>query len=232
MIHSVKEFTARGDAVKQQSTAISDRTVGRLSLYRRILYGLQAEGVASIYSHQLAELSGVSAAQVRRDMMAIEPSGSSRLGYDVQYLIDSISELLDAEEPEGAVLVGIGNLGRAIIDFFSGRRPNLSIVAAFDVDPEKVNRVIHGCRCYLLSELPAYVQEHTIHVGLITVPAVQAQEVADILVDAGITGILNFAPVRLRVPPDVYIENRDMTTSLEQVAYFARQRASRRNEEQ
>jgi redox-sensing transcriptional repressor len=210
---------------------ISDKTVGRLSRYRRILYGLQAEGVASVYSHQLAELSGVSAAQVRRDMMAIEPSGSSRMGYDVQHVVDSISRLLDADKPEGVVLVGIGNLGRAIIDYFSGRRPNLSIVAAFDIDPTKVNRVIHGCRCYLLSEISSYIREHDIRVGIIAVPAPGAQEVADILVNTGITGILNFAPTRLRIPPDVYIEDRDMTTSLEQVAYFARQRASRRIEE-
>jgi redox-sensing transcriptional repressor len=216
--------------MNQSSMVISDRTVGRLSQYRRILYGLLSEGVASLYSHQLAELSGVSAAQVRRDMMAIEPSGSSRMGYDIQHVIDSISRLLDADHPEGMVLIGIGNLGRAIIDYFSGRRPNLSIVAAFDTDPAKVNRVIHGCRCHLLSEMPAFIRDHAISVGIITVPADQAQDTADMLVEAGVTGILNFAPIRLRVPPGVYIENRDMTTSLEQVAYFARQRASRRIE--
>ena len=213
---------------KPNQVEIPDRTIGRLSLYRRLLADLLEDGIPNIYSHQLANISGVTAAQVRRDMMTIGYSGTSRLGYDVKELIDSISDLLDAQRLENVVLVGVGNLGRAIISYFSGRRPNLSVTAAFDIDPDKTGRVSLGCRVYPLQELAQIVKETDIKVAIITVPEAKAQEVADVLVQAGVKGILNFAPTRLRTPGDVYVENMDVTMSLERVAYFARQRESRR----
>ncbi|MCX5768879.1 MAG: redox-sensing transcriptional repressor Rex, partial [Candidatus Hydrogenedentes bacterium] len=105
-----------------------------------------------------------------------------------------------------------------------GRRPRLSIEAAFDTDPAKVNRVIHGCRCYPLDDVERVVQSRGIEIGVLTVPADQAQGVVEYLVRAGIRGILNFAPVRLSVPEHVYVEDIDMTMSLEKVAFFARQK--------
>lgn len=207
---------------------ISDKTIGRLSLYRRMLLNLQAEGALSVYSHQLAVTSGVSAAQVRRDMMVIGYTGTPSHGYDIKELTKSIGRLLDAKGVEGVALVGVGNLGRAIISYFAGRRPNLSIIAAFDVDPILYDRVIHGCHCYPLSELSQVITANEIKIGIITVPAGEAQGVADLLINSGVRGILNFAPVRLRVPEWVYVENMDVTMSLEKVAYFAREKSGKR----
>jgi redox-sensing transcriptional repressor len=198
------------------------KTIGRLSLYRRLLNTLLMSNVQSIYSHQLASLAGGTAAQVRRDMMSIGYTGSPKRGYDVRELIESIGIFLDSPRSQGVALVGIGNLGRAIMSYFAGRRPRLSIVAAFDVDPYKTDRVILGCRCYHLSQLTETVASLDIRVGIVTVPAAEAQSIAEQMVIAGVRGILNFAPVPLRVPPEVYVEDIDMTMSLEKVAYFAR----------
>jgi len=215
----------------QKKMAVSGKTIGRLSQYRRILYGLMADGERYIFSHQLAAYMGGSAAQVRRDVMAVGYTGSPTRGYDVHELSRAIGDFLDAPSGQSVALVGVGNLGRAILAYFTGRRPRLSIVAAFDVDPGKVNRVIHGCRCFSFDEMETVVRDKQIEIGLITVPADQAQGVTERLVRAGVTGIVNFAPVRLWVPADVYVEEIDMTTSLEKAAYFARQRANNRKGE-
>ncbi len=207
----------------------SEKTIGRLSLYRRLLNEMQAEGATGVYSHELAAKAGVTAAQVRRDMMAVGYSGSPTKGYNVAGLGEAIGTFLDAPEPEGVALVGVGNLGRAILAFFAGRRPKLAVVAAFDNDPEKVGRVIQGCRCYSIDEMAERIAEHGIRAAIVTVPAGAAQSVADLLVRAGVQGLLNFAPVPLRVPPTVYVEDIDMTMSLEKVAYFARQKAARKD---
>ena len=202
---------------------ISAKSIGRLSLYRRLLNVLQAEGVRNVYSHQLATLAGCTGTQVRRDLMVVGYSGSPTHGYEVARLIESLREFLDAPAGQGVALVGVGNLGKAILSYFAGRRPNLQIVAAFDNDAYKVNRVIHGCRCYSMENLYEVTQGQSIRLAIITVPAQAAQAVADALVKGGVRGILNFAPVRLRVPPHVHVEDIDMTVSLEKVAYFARQ---------
>jgi len=201
---------------------ISPKSIGRLSLYRRILNVLQGEGVRNVYSHQLAALAGCTAAQVRRDLMLVGYRGSAIHGYEVARLIESLREFLDAPGGQGAALVGVGNLGKAILSYFAGRRPNLRIVAAFDSDPYKANRVIHGCRCYAMENLQEVCRSQGIGLAIITVPAQAAQAVADALVKSGVRGILNFAPVRLRAPPHVHVEDIDMIVSLEKAAYFAR----------
>jgi redox-sensing transcriptional repressor len=201
---------------------ISEKTIGRLSLYRRLLYRSSLAGQNNVYSHQIAALSGSTPAQVRRDLMAIGYSGSPNRGYKVGELIKSIGDFLDDPEGMRVGLVGVGNLGRAILSYFSGRRPKLAIVAAFDVDPNKTNRIIHGCRTYATSDFPKVAKEENICVGIITTPADTAQATAEMLVNAGIRGILNFAPVCLKVPPEVFTADIDMTMTLEKVAYFAR----------
>lgn len=200
----------------------SDKTIGRLSLYRRSLLRLQGESRPFVYSHEIASETGVSAAQVRRDLMAIGYSGSPNRGYQTVELIKSISEHLDGPENTGVALFGLGNLGRAIISYVSRQRPNLAIVAAFDADPAKTGRVIQGCRCHPVEEIEAVARQYNLRVGMIAVPAHAAQDAADRLVAAGITGLLNFAPHSLKVPPHVYVEELDLTLSLEKVAYFAR----------
>jgi len=201
----------------------STKTIGRLSLYRRLLTGVPAIADRHIYSHQLAAMAGGTAVQVRRDLMVIGCTGSTTRGYDRADLVESIGRFLDDPKGVGAALVGVGNLGRAILAYFAGRRPKLAITAAFDSDSAKTDRVIRGCRCYLIGELPRVVGEQGIQLGIIAVPAPAAQEVADLLVRAGVTGILNFAPTGLHLPKHVYLEDIDMTTALEKTAYFARQ---------
>ena len=203
---------------------VSPRTVGRLSVYRRLLVRLLSEGTRDVYSHELASIAGCSPAQLRRDIMAVGYSGSPIHGYDVAQLTESIGRFLDASTTMGAAIVGVGNLGRAITDYFAGRRPKLAIVAAFDTDPKKIGQVIHGCHCYDVAQIQQVISEQGICLGIVTVPEDQAQNVADLLIMSGVKGMLNFAPVRLRVPNHVYVEDVDMTTSLERVAYFVRKR--------
>ncbi len=157
--------------------------------------------------------------------MSLGYTGSPVRGYNVAELIDSIAAKLDAAEPEAVALVGVGNLGRAIMAFFSGRRPKLAITAAFDTEPEKINRVIHGVRCYSADDTEKVIRQQGIRLAIIAVPASRAQDVTDQLVRAGVRGILNFAPLPLRFPPGVYVEALDMTSAIEKVAYFARQEA-------
>jgi redox-sensing transcriptional repressor len=125
---------------------VSEKTIGRLSIYRSMLNRLLREGGTNVFSHQLSAYAGVTSSQVRRDMMAIGHTGSPSRGYEVQDLLDDIGTVLDDPDGEPVAVVGVGNLGRALIAYFSGRRPKLDIAAGFDSDPAKVNRVIRGPR--------------------------------------------------------------------------------------
>jgi len=200
---------------------VPEKTIGRLSLYRRLLAGLLAENRQNIYSHELASLAGGTAPQVRRDLMAIGYSGSPAKGYEVADLAESINNFMDNPDGTRGIVIGAGNLGRAIMSYFESRRPKLMIAASFDNDPNKIGSEICDRPCYDIADLKTIAAQMGINLGVITVPANLAQEVADKLVDAGITGILNFAPKRLHLPPHVYVEHVDLTTSMEKVAYFA-----------
>ncbi len=204
----------------------SDKTIGRLSLYRRLLQGFQADGVRYIYSHQLAGLAGVTPAQVRRDIMALGYAGSPARGYHVEELLESIGHFLDDSDVQPVGLLGLGNLGRALLAYMSGRASRYSVVAAFDTDPMKAGRVIHGCRCYAVDAMKQVMEDQQIRMAILAVPAEVAQDSAARLCEMGVTGILNFAPVRLWVPEHVYVEDIDLTTALERVAYHARRRAT------
>ncbi|MCI0512623.1 redox-sensing transcriptional repressor Rex [candidate division KSB1 bacterium] len=205
---------------------ISEKSLERLILYRRVLLNLQDSQLRQVFSHQLSMLLGFSSTQIRRDFMALGYSGSPIHGYDLEALLKSLSEFLDAPVKQGVALVGLGHLGRAIIDYFQGRRPRLEISATFDRDPQQVGRIIHGCHCYHIQDLKKIIQNLKILVAIIAIPADEAQEIADLLVQAGIKGILNYAPITLKVPPDVYVENRDMILAVEKVAYQARWKQS------
>jgi len=195
-------------------------TIGRLSLYRRLLHEPLASGARQVYSHQLASLAVSSAAQVRRDLMTIGFAGSPRKGYAIQELVEAINAVLASSIETSAALVGVGNLGRAILAYYANRQP-IRFAAAFDRAAEKTGRILHGCRCYPVEQVPAVVAREGIRVGVIAVPAPEAQAVSDQLVLAGVTGILNFAPVRLRVPSGLHVENVDLMMALDRVAYFA-----------
>jgi redox-sensing transcriptional repressor len=199
-----------------------EKTVERLSLYRRLAEEMLREGKMSVFSHQLAEMAGVTSSQVRRDFMFIGTQGRANTGYNTKELKAGIDQFLVSHEPDGVALVGIGNLGRAVLAFFHGRRPNLIIKACFDKDPDKIGRIIHGCRVYSIEDMASVLLSEKINIAIIAVPRAFAQETAEKLIQAGVNGIVNFAPVPLNVPGNVYVDNVDFTMSLEKVAHFAR----------
>lgn len=201
---------------------LPERTVERLSEYRRSLLQCLEEGKTHIYSHELAELHHNTAVQVRRDIMFIGYTSMQRKGYDVRELINVIGEIIDSEQGLNVAVIGVGNLGRAITTYFVGKRSKLNIIATFDVDHTKIDRVISGVKCYPLSRLREEVQAQNISIAIMTVPADSASEVTDQLVEAGIKGILNFTTVPVEVSDDVYLDEYDMITSLEKVAYFVK----------
>ncbi len=218
----VKSFTCeKSNKTESVVNKIPPRTMERLSMYRRILSELEQKGLHFIYSHQLAELASNTSAQVRRDLMEVNCAGIPRRGYRIPELKEKINEFLKDSEEIRVALVGIGNLGRALLSYFNMRSKRLKIVAAFDSDPEKTGRVISGCRTYHVNDLEDVVRRQKISIGIITVGAGSAQKVADMLVEAGICGVLNFAPVPLKMPKTIHNERIDITTSIEKVAYFS-----------
>jgi redox-sensing transcriptional repressor len=201
---------------------LPDKTVERLSQYRRTLLIASASGKHHIFSHELAAMLHITSVQVRRDIMLIGYSGTLRQGYDVKELIDIIGKIIDSKEGQKVAVIGIGNLGRAIIGYFSGKRTKLTVVAGFDLNPEKVDRVYAGVWCYHFDRLTEIIKSENITIAVLTVPASEAAAVAELLVMAGIKGVLNFTPKPINVPSNVYLEEYDIITSLEKLAYFVK----------
>ena len=202
---------------------VSRKTIARMSLYRRLLISLRDDGTSHVFSHQLAKLAGLTAAQVRRDFMAIGYSGSPTRGYEVGKCIDSIGGFLDGPRRQDVALVGAGKLGRSIISHFSGRRPKLAIVAAFDDDPAKVDGRLDGCRCFPVGIMESTVRDLGIQIAIVTTPPSAAQSATDALVRAGVRSIVSFAATPLQVPEGVSIIDMDITAALETAAYIARE---------
>lgn len=198
------------------------KTVERLSQYRRMLLLCLSKGKDHIFSHELAGLLHITPVQVRRDIMLIGYSGNLRKGYNIKELITLIGKIIDPEHGQKVALVGFGNLGKALIRYFSGRRTKLAIVAAFDIDSNKVNRMYDEVKCYHIDQLSEIIKEKNISIAVITVPVSEAADVAKKLVKAGIKGILNYSPQPLNVSKNIYLEEYDMITSLEKVAYFSK----------
>jgi redox-sensing transcriptional repressor len=201
---------------------LPSKTVERLSQYRRNLLSCVASGKTHIFSHEIAALLHITPVQVRRDIMLIGYSGTLRKGYDVQELIDLIGEIIDSENGQNVAVVGAGNLGRAIISYFKGKRSKLSIVAAFDINTEKVDKNFGGVLCYHFDDLEKIIEREKISIVILTVPPTEAVKVTEILVNTGIKGILNFTTAPLNVAEEIFLEEYDMITSLEKVAYFVK----------
>jgi redox-sensing transcriptional repressor len=199
------------------------KTIERLSEYRRTLLSCLSENRNFIFSHDLAARLHITAVQVRRDLMLIGYSSVQRKGYDIKELIDTIAGIIDPEEGMNVAIIGIGNLGRAMAGYFKGKRSKLNLVASFDTDPQKINKVISGVKCYPYHDLEKTIDELKIKIAILTVPADSAKEIAEETVRFGIRGILNFTTIPLNVPSGVYLEEYDMITSLEKVAYFVKE---------
>jgi redox-sensing transcriptional repressor len=143
-------------------------------------------------------------------------------GYDARELIDVISKLLDHKNGLNVIVIGMGNLGRAVTTYFTGKRPKLNIVATFDVDSNKTNRVISGVNCYHIKDLKDMIKTNKISIAIITSPPETTATIAESLVAAGIKGILNFTTTPVNVPESIFLEEFDMITSIEKVAYFVK----------
>ncbi|MFA6924489.1 MAG: redox-sensing transcriptional repressor Rex [Bacteroidales bacterium] len=198
------------------------KTVERLSQYRRTLLNYSQSGKFNIFSHELAKLLHITSVQVRRDIMLIGYSGSQRKGYDIKELINKIGSIIDTKEGQNVAVIGMGSLGGAITRYFKGKRPKLNIVAAFDIDPQKFNKVISGIPCHSMEKLNSIAKKKNITLAIITIPPDNVVKTAEKLVKAGIKGIVNYSSVPLNVYPNAYLEEYDMITSLEKAAYFAK----------
>ncbi|MDY0199542.1 MAG: redox-sensing transcriptional repressor Rex [Tenuifilaceae bacterium] len=201
---------------------LPEKTVERLSEYRRTLLDCLANGKTHIYSHEIAKLHNNTAVQVRRDLMLIGYSSIKKRGYDAQELIGVIGKLIDHPNGLNVAVIGMGNLGRAITTFFTGKRAKLNVVATFDVDENKIDKVISGVKCFHIRDFQTIIAQHDIRIAIITTPPDTANVISELLVAAEIKGILNFTTAQLNVPENVFLEEYNMITSMEKVAYFVK----------
>lgn len=202
---------------------IPHKTIERLSQYRRALLLCYDKGQTYIFSHEIANIQHITAVQVRRDLMLIGYSGNLRRGYNIKDLIDLISEIIDNPDGQKVAVFGMGNLGRALSKYFKDRREKLSIVAGFDVNPEKVGKSYYGVPCFHIDDAKEIIEKEGIKIGIITVPGPYAVETTKLLVEYGIKGILNYTPTPVEVPEGVFLEEYDMVTSLEKVAFYVKE---------
>ncbi|MEQ8210085.1 MAG: redox-sensing transcriptional repressor Rex [Lacipirellulaceae bacterium] len=205
--------------VTPTSVSVPEAVVNRLSLYLRELQHVVAAGKPTTSSSQLGRRLGFTDAQVRKDLAHFGHFGHPGIGYRCEELIEAIRCILGTDRQWQVALVGVGNLGRALLGYRGFDPQGFEIVAAFDAEPEKVGKEIESVPIYDISKLAEVVAEKDIELGMVAVPAKFAQEVADKLVNAGITGIVNFAPVTLKVPDGVSKVGVDLARELEQVTF-------------
>ncbi len=198
-------------------------TIERLARYSRPLEDLSGSGDVVISSVRLAELCGVTSPQVRKDLAYFGEFGTRGVGYNVEDLLKEIKKILATDQEWTLCIVGIGNLGNALVENENFRKRGYNFLAAFDSDPKKVG---HTLSCGLTIEpsrnMAQLIQKLHIEIGIIATPPFDAQKVTNLLTDAGIKAILNFAPIQVRVPEGCLVENVDFTVSLENIVYHLR----------
>jgi redox-sensing transcriptional repressor len=205
---------------KGDPTVLSRASAARFSLYLRHLETLHHSGVATVSSRQLGEPLGISDAQVRKDLANLGNLGHPGVGYPTADVMAALRRKLGLDREWAVVAVGVGNLARALLRYRGFQQQGFRIKALVDCDPAKVGQQVEGLIVHPLDELPAVVASTGAELGLLTVPSEAAQEVADALVAAGIRGILNFAPVVLRLPSHVRLVAVDLAVQLEQLAFL------------
>lgn len=205
---------------------LSRATAQRLSRYLRWL-GPTARVGGTVSSVELSRAVGVGAAQVRRDLAAVGHVGLRGVGYDAAGLAVALRRALGIDRPWRAVLVGVGNLARALLRYRGFREQGFLIVGLFDTDPTKVGQTVEGQTVESLAAIHERVQTTGAELGVLTVPAEAAQPVADQLVAAGVRGLLNFAPAVLHIPPHVQLLGVDLVSQFEQLAYLVQTEAGR-----
>lgn len=195
-------------------------TAKRLPLYYRYLEKLHAIGKSRISSSELSEALQIDSATIRRDFSYLGELGKKGYGYNVNYLLQFLRDFLRQDEVSNVVLVGVGNLGTALLHYNFYRSHNMKIVAGFDIDPTKIGSDIDGIPIYPLDRLPEVKKLHNVDVAILTVPLSAAESALQAVIDAGIYGILNFTPARLNVPKHVRIHHIDLTNELQTLIYF------------
>lgn len=191
----------------------------RLSRYKNALHRLKSLGFVKVFSDNLADAVGVTSSQVRKDFSIFGISGSKRGGYHIDSLIEKLNLILGKNEVHKVIIVGAGNIGSALIKYRGFEKEGIKIAAGFDIDAGKYDPKSQ-IPVLPLEEMKDYIKNNNIKIGIIAVPDIAAQQVMDIMVAAGIKGILNFAPLRLRVQGDTVINNVNLELELENVIYF------------
>jgi len=204
---------------------VSLHTVERLSAYRRKLEELGLDEVEYIHSHELAALVGVTPAQLRRDLASFGSYGNISRGYDVRRMSRTISQIIGTDRIQNVALVGVGDLGRALLSYRGFEERGFHITAVFDVDPDKVGRVFAGRRCYGLDKLETVLSDLQIRILILTARPEGLQEVVDRGIRAGVRSFLNFVPKSLSVPEDCFVENIDISAKLEKLSFLSRNKA-------
>ncbi len=199
---------------------IPEATVARLPLYYRALLDIADQQVGTVSSERLAELAGVNAAKVRKDLSYLGSYGTRGVGYDVDFLLHQISRELGLTHDWPVVIVGVGNLGHALANYRGFGARGFQIVALVDADPSKVGMSVGDLTVDALDDLPRVVADRAIAIGIVATPAGAAQEVADRLVEAGVTSILNFAPAVVTVPSGVSLRKVDLAIELQILSFY------------
>lgn len=199
--------------------AIPDATVARLPVYLRALLELAEGGEMTVSSEDLANLAGVNAAKVRKDLSYLGSYGTRGVGYDVEYLLYQITRELGLTQDWHTAIVGIGNLGRALASYKGFSERGFRIAALFDVDEKVIGEEVGGLIVRHLDELKDVVTDDRIAIGIVATPPQNAQEVAERLVDAGVKSILNFAPAVVNVAPDVNVRKVDLSIELQILSF-------------
>lgn len=199
--------------------------MSRLPVYLRILNELATEGVDHVSSDRLAELGGVNAAKVRKDLSYLGSYGTRGVGYEVSYLVYQIQRELGLNHDWPVVIVGAGNLGQALSGYDGFGQRGFPVAGIVDVDTTKIGSVIGGVRVRHIDDLPQIVAARQVSIGVVAVPPAAAQDAADRLVRAGVTSILNFAPVVLSVPRGVSVRKVDLAVELQILSYYEQKRS-------
>jgi redox-sensing transcriptional repressor len=221
----VSRRAANGDG-GTPSHGIPDATVARLPVYLRALYALADRSVATVSSEELAAAAGVNSAKLRKDLSHLGSYGTRGVGYDVDYLVYQVSRELGLTQDWPVLIVGAGNLGRALANYGGFASRGFRIAALVDSDPAVVGTEIAGHTVRSAADMEEVIRRFDVSIGVIATPAAVAQNVVDRLVGANVTSILNFAPVVLNVPPGVEVRKVDLSIELQILAFHAQRRGA------
>lgn len=204
----------------KENAVISKATIDRLPLYYRTLKLTQEEGIEIISSDELGRKIGVTPEQIRKDLSAFGEFGKKGVGYYVRELMRNIGEILGLNRTWNIAIVGVGHMGWALANYSNFSSQGFQVQAIFDVDPDKIGRYINEVEIFHIDSMKDIIQQRDIQIGIITVPAAYAQSTATRLVEAGVKGIWNFAPMKIDVPSHIHVVSEDLSVGLSSISYY------------